>query len=261
MVWIKNLSGGDEIDGACTFRPAIETQIEIEYQLSQCGRGLKYSSDPTLMIKEPAMSEGQLVRSASSAIVVSSEGDAKMLEINGTAASAVIEYVETLREYALESIKGNRAKPDTMHSEQSGKALEMLYQPLISLVEELRISYGSDGLVNVLKMAVRASSVYALKVQGKPIGRLPDEPIALKWRWFFSPTYADQVQHATALGLAIEGGFMSPDAAVEAWAPTVDIESVENEMSLIEAHQEKLQQNEIQLKAFSPKPSGPGANA
>ena len=33
-------------DGACTFRAAIETQIEIDYQLSQAGRGLKYSSDP-----------------------------------------------------------------------------------------------------------------------------------------------------------------------------------------------------------------------
>ena len=36
---------------------AIETKIEIDYQLSQAGRGLKYSSDPTLLIKEPATSE------------------------------------------------------------------------------------------------------------------------------------------------------------------------------------------------------------
>ena len=53
MVWIRNLPGqsstGDAVDGACTFRAAIETQIEIEYQLSQAGRGLKYSSDPTLV--------------------------------------------------------------------------------------------------------------------------------------------------------------------------------------------------------------------
>jgi len=57
IVWIRNLPGpsstGDTADGACTFRAAIETQIEIDYQLSQAGRGLKYSSDPTLLIKEP----------------------------------------------------------------------------------------------------------------------------------------------------------------------------------------------------------------
>src|SRR5580692_8599996 len=45
LVWIRNLPGpsasGDSNDGACTFRAAIEIQIEIDYQLSQAGRGLK----------------------------------------------------------------------------------------------------------------------------------------------------------------------------------------------------------------------------
>ncbi len=62
IAWIRNLSGGDDIDGECTFRAAIETQIEIDYQLSQAGRGLKYSSDPTLLIKEPAADAGQMQR-------------------------------------------------------------------------------------------------------------------------------------------------------------------------------------------------------
>ena len=33
MVWVRNLPGGDGTDGACTFRAAIETAIEIDYQL------------------------------------------------------------------------------------------------------------------------------------------------------------------------------------------------------------------------------------
>ncbi|MDD2705325.1 MAG: hypothetical protein PHU07_08340 [Acidocella sp.] len=53
VVWIRNLPGGDGIDGACTFRSAIDTNIEIDYQLSQAGRGLKYSSDPTLLGSGP----------------------------------------------------------------------------------------------------------------------------------------------------------------------------------------------------------------
>lgn len=39
MVWIRNLPGGIAPDGACTFRAAVETGIEIDYQLSQAGRG------------------------------------------------------------------------------------------------------------------------------------------------------------------------------------------------------------------------------
>ncbi|MDE8347673.1 MAG: hypothetical protein POH28_16095, partial [Acidocella sp.] len=32
VVWIKNLPGGEGVDGACTFRCAIDTNIEIDYQ-------------------------------------------------------------------------------------------------------------------------------------------------------------------------------------------------------------------------------------
>ena len=39
LTWIKNLPGGSGADGACTFRAAIETAVEIDYQLSQAGRG------------------------------------------------------------------------------------------------------------------------------------------------------------------------------------------------------------------------------
>ncbi len=101
LVWIRNMPGfsvtGDPNDGACTFRAAIETQIEIDYQLSQAGRGLKYSSDPTLLIKEPATTDSEIVKGAGNALVVSDKGDAKLLEIGGTASAAVIEYVRTLR--------------------------------------------------------------------------------------------------------------------------------------------------------------------
>jgi hypothetical protein len=116
MVWIKNLPGGTDPDGWCTFRPAIETVIETDYQLSQAGRGLKYPSDPTLLIKEPAATDGQMVRSPANALVVSEGGDAKLLEIGGTAA-AVMEYTPGLREAVLESMPANlffKANPTTI---------------------------------------------------------------------------------------------------------------------------------------------------
>ena len=132
VVWIRNLPGpsatGDADDGACTFRAAIETQIEIDYQLSQAGRGLKYSSDPTLLIKEPATTDSEIVKGAGNALVVSEKGDAKLLEIGGTASAAVIEYVRTLREFALESVHGNRANADRLTAAQSGRALELMNQ-------------------------------------------------------------------------------------------------------------------------------------
>ena len=160
MVWIRNLPGqsstGDIVDGACTFRAGIETQIEIEYQLSQAGRGLKYSSDPTLLIKEPVTTDSEIIKGAGNALIVSEKGDARLLEIGGTASAAVIEYVRTLRELALESVHGNRANADRLTAAQSGRALELMNQGLIWLADNLRVSYGEGALLSLARMVLRS---------------------------------------------------------------------------------------------------------
>lgn len=170
--WVRNLPGGDTIDGACTFPDeAIDTGIEIDYQLSQVGRGLKYSSDPTLLIKEPALSDGTMVRSASNAITVGADGDAKLLEINGDAASAVMDYVRMLRELALETMHGNRANADKISAAQSGRAMELMNQALIWLADRLRISYGEGALLDLLNMVTKASQKIALTFKdGSAVG-------------------------------------------------------------------------------------------
>ena len=166
MVWIRNLPGGVAPDGLCTFRAAVETSIEIDYQLSQAGRGLKYSSDPTLLIKEPAGLEGELVRGAGNALVVSEKGDARLLEIGGTAAGAVLDYVRMLRELALEGVHGNRADASRLGAPASGRALELMNQGLIWLADNLRVSYGEGGLLPLCRMILRAGARYPLRVGG-----------------------------------------------------------------------------------------------
>ena len=164
IVWIKNLPSpsatGDNADGGCTFAAAMHTQVEIDYQLSQVGRGLKYSSDPTLLLKDASLPDGELIRGAGNALIVSEKGDARLLEIGGTASAAVIEYVRTLRELALEGIHGNRASPERITAAQSGRALELLNQGLVWLADNLRTSYGEAGLLQLARLIVRASQMY-----------------------------------------------------------------------------------------------------
>ncbi len=238
MVWIRNLPGGDAPDGASTFRAAVDTSVEIDYQLSQAGRGLKYSSDPTLLLKEPATSDGSLVRSGSSAIIVGPDGDAKMLEINGTASAAVVEYVRTLRELALESIHGNRSSADKISAAQSGRAMELLFAPLISLADNLRVSYGEDALLKLMRMVISASHTYQLKIFGAPIAPLPEQTrLSLKWGPWFSLTLADKVQQAQAVATAVAAGIMSKETAVKELASIYDVEDVALELQRIAAEQ------------------------
>lgn len=239
VAWVKNLPGGDEIDGACTFPDeAIDTGIEIDYQLSQVGRGLKYSADPTLLIKEPALSDGTMIRSASNAISVGKDGDAKLLEINGTAATAVMDYVRMLRELAIETMHGNRANADKISAAQSGRAMELMNQALIWLADRLRISYGEGALLDLLNMVVKASDKLALTFKdGSKVGKLKG-PVALRWPAWYQPTATDLMNTANTLRTLVDAGLLSRQTAIKTIAAQYDIEDTEAEYALAEAERQ-----------------------
>ncbi|WP_428533499.1 phage portal protein [Rhodopila sp.] len=232
IVWIKNLPGlpttGDSNDGACTFAAAMHTQVEIDYQLSQVGRGLKYSSDPTLLLKDPSLSDGDLIRGAGNALVVSEKGDARLLEIGGTASAAVIEYVRTLRELALESIHGNRASPERITAAQSGRALELLNHGLICLADNLRASYGEAGLLQLARLIVRASQKYSIVVLGVPVEPLePGASLSLKWPRWYPSTADDRQKDVQSLTSLVAAGCISRETALRAIAACYDLEYAE----------------------------------
>lgn len=238
LVWAKNLPGGDEIDGCPTFPgEAIDTQIEIDYQLSQAGRGLKYSSDPTLLIKEPPFSDSAMVRSASNAIVVGQDGDAKLLEINGTAVAAVLDYVKHLREVAMESMHGNRASAEKISAAQSGKAMELLHQALVWLADRLRVNYGEGALLSLLQMVVKASAKFDLVYKdGTQVGKLDaSKPVSLRWPGWFKPTPDELMNRATTLSKLCDAGLLSRATAIKILAADYDIEDAEAEKKLADA--------------------------
>jgi Phage portal protein, SPP1 Gp6-like len=238
MVWIRNLPGTSSSkspnEGACTFRAAIETQIEIDYQLSQAGRGLKYSSDPTLLLKEPAIISGELVRGAGNALVVGEKGDARLLEIGGTASAAVIEYVRTLREFALEAVHGNRSSPDRLTTAQSGKALELMNQGLLWLADNLRITYGEVALASLVRMVIRASQIYRLRVMGEEVPPLdPAGPLSLKWPSWYPSSADDRQKDAQTLATLTASGLISRETAVKVICGTYDVDDPSDELTRI----------------------------
>ena len=234
IVWVRNLPGGNGIDGGCTFRPAIETTIEIDYQLSQAGRGLKYSSDPTLLIREPAGLEGDLLRGGGNALVVSEKGDARLLEINGSAAAAVIDYVRTLRAMALESVHGNRANPDRLQAGASGRAIDLLNQGLLFLADNLRVSYGS-AIVQLARMMLRAAHRYPLLVGGHRLGALDSNaPLHLVWPDWHPPSADDQSKQANAVIALRQAGLLSTETALKNLANSFNLSDVMAEIGRIQ---------------------------
>jgi hypothetical protein len=234
LVWIRNLPGGTGLDGACTFRAAIDTSIEIDYQLSQAGRGLKYSSDPTLLIREPAGLDGRMVRGAADALVVSEKGDAKLLEIGGTASQAVIEYVRILRELALENVHGNRADASRLSAPASGRSLEMMNQGLLWLADNLRISYGESGMLEVARMMLRVHAAMGLRVDGAVLPEVvPDATLSLRWPDWYPPDSIDRQRDAQTVTGLVAAGQMARETAIQVLAPLYDITDVPAELARI----------------------------
>lgn len=274
-VWIKNLPKPNSIDGYCTFELAIDSNIELDYQLSQAGRGLKYSSDPTTVLKlddsqtfnevnavqiadspiilpdgSSATIQGapmgnaskRVVRSSNNALVVSKEEDVEMLEISGEACKAVLEYVRTLREFALEGIHGNRANADKVNAAQSGKAMQAMNQPLIWLAAKFRITYGQFGLLPLLEMALKATRVYEIILNNTIYKDLNQRVcISLKWPHWYPNTPADKQQIANTVKTLTDTQVMSKRTATQTIADDYNISDIEEEETQIAHDQAALQ--------------------
>ena len=231
IVWMRNISAGggfdpEGMDGACTFSAAIDTVIEADYLLSQAGRGLKYGSDPTLVLKDPNAALGPVsgvVRSggAASALTLPPEGDAKLLEINGNAAAAVLAHVQELRAIALEAMHGNRAHGDRLGGSQSGRAIELMCQGLIWLADRLRISYGECGLLSLMRMVCAASAKLhgGLRIGGQDYADLDPAGLSLIWPSWFPANFADKQAQAATVTALVDSGVISRGTAFDIIAP------------------------------------------
>lgn len=244
IVWIRNLPTAKRIDlcdGACTFEKAIDTVIESDYLLSQGGRALKYAADPTIVIKQGTLgAEDEPVRvgGAARALSVDTDGDAKLLEINGTAAKAVLDHVTHLRGVALEAIHGNRANADRLSAATSGRAIELMMAGLIALADRLRISYGEGGLLKLLHMICKASSVVS---DGLLVGDKTDmkdidpEGLELRWPAWLAALPRDILDGAQALVTAVDGNVISRQTAVARFGAMLGVDDATEEFARVEA--------------------------
>ncbi|MEQ1694768.1 MAG: phage portal protein [Hyphomicrobiaceae bacterium] len=268
--WIRNLPGGDETDGAATFEPALENSVEMDYQLSQSGRGLKYMSDPTLVISEPPItpmgnSSEPMIKSAANALRVPEGASAHLLEISGAGAAAVENYVRTVREFSLELCGGNRSSADKLSAAQSGRAMELMNQGLIWLADKMRTSYGEVGLINLIRMVVRANESFPLNILGQTVpkgffGAADSIEITLKWPPWYAPTLQDHMNQASAIRTYRQADVLSQDTAVRQIAHDFDIEDPEDEIEQIRSEKDDAMKRQVEMekqtRPFEYKPSG-----
>lgn len=227
-VWIRNMGERRQIDGPCTFEAIVDIQVELDYTISMAGRGYHYTADPMLALIDgdmadllPAGGDSELdgggegdggsvaiTKSPARALSIAHGGDAKMLEITGKGLEGSLNYARLLREYAFEVLSGNKADQDHTKggNAQSGRALEVLTQALVWLVEELRTPYGLRGYLPLVKMMLVALKNGDLELPDVKVEAInPALPLRLFWPEWYRPIGQELMNHIEALVTAAGG--------------------------------------------------------
>lgn len=221
-VWIKNQPGGMAPDGECTWESGINNFIEYDYMASQIGRGLFYSAAPQLMIKGDLVNVkdgpgGPVHSGPVNAIQLAPDQrdvmggtitghDAKLLETTGEGLKAGIEFNQMLKRATLEQISVSRKDLESIKGSMSGKAMELIDQEFIDLIQELRIQYCEFGYLQLLKKICIA----AIMMKHPAAEGLSDtvvDALELQYPAMYTPDEQGFLFLVQALDLAVNGAF------------------------------------------------------
>lgn len=251
VCWIKNPDDSEDyLDGQCFFEPIIDIGIEIDYQMSQHGRLLKYNSDPTLVIKDPSAIDDKQIMKGVGALMLGADSDAKLLQIDNAATAAVLEYVKSMRQFALEVVRADRSNPDKLLSGHSGIALKMINRPLVSFVDEMRIAYGDMGLLQIYKMILKIATSGNLDLQYEIKFNHEDSQtdLLLDWPQFYPLTEQDKKSTAETLDKLTNSGIISHKTALENIADDYGVTDIEEEIKEVQQEQAALAAQQPQIK-------------
>lgn len=275
-------------DGMCFFEPAIDYQFRIDRTVSQTGRAFDYAGDPQLATSNAGSASGDFGEAeddeipgatASDVVEVSEKGGAWFLEIKGEGLSVAIDvYVKMLVRLAKEVAGASRITEESQAgTELSGVAMKLLNSSLIYLVGVLRISFGEQGLVPLLRLAMRIaqrvdvalpSLAARLKLAKVADGSEPDPAafIELNWPPFYEPTGQDKLFEVQAITTAVEGGVVSQETAVANASQMFDVQDSGQELDTIKSEAAEKQQAALQMQrevaqiAPAPQPGARGSH-
>jgi hypothetical protein len=239
--WFSTAKDKFNPDGPSLFADVLGFIDDLNYSLSQSSQAVSYNQDPQLTVKGVDEEElDTLIRSSSKAWNLGRAGEAKFIE---SALSGVTEARETRaddRNRMLEVIRIVINDPEKIvGSAMSGKAMEILCEPLVELIDELRTVY-EDKIRNLLlKIAL---TCLVQNAQGNqtvietPPGYQPSSlDVTVQWPDIFPPTIDDIAKMTTTAVAAATGMLISRETLTKYLAPLFGIENVEEELAKIAA--------------------------
>jgi len=235
-VWVRPLDDADEgaLDGEPMFEGVEDLVEDIDRVLSQKSRALRYNLDPTRVWFGLSEKDEQNVRTADGpAVSVSAKtdgADVTQLELNGSSLEVAEAHAAAQRARALETTRVVSPDPDKLlAAANSGKALEILYAPMLELCGELRTSFGAalKQLISQILDAVRSGPLGAPGALAVPPPPIPAGKLCLRWGSYFAPTSQDQANATNIAVSAVRERLLDRETATRWLCKSLGISDVE----------------------------------
>jgi hypothetical protein len=239
--WFRTTYDRQSPDGESLIADVTDFIDTLNYSLSQSEQAVSYNQDPQLILNGMLDDEvSNLVRSATKSWNLGREGDAKFLE----SGLSGVERAESLREKVRLNISDvtrliMHDPEKVVGHAQSAKAMEVLFEAMVELIEEIRpmlepslVSLVTKlGLINYLMAKLGEPTPIMI-----PEGFVP-ESIALscKWAKVFPMTMADLQAKAAVAGQITGATIASREWALEWMAQDLGVEDLEYEKARIAA--------------------------
>ncbi len=162
FVWIQNLPSDDisTIDGVPDYEGLYDTFDALDVLYSVLVHGTTLNLDPTLLLKvDPDLLErsGAVQKGSRAALNVGPAGDARYMELQGTAVTAGTALFMKMRESALEVAQCIIPDPNQVGaSGTSSVALKVVNAPMLSKADVIREQY-DHGMRQLLQQQLRGA--------------------------------------------------------------------------------------------------------
>lgn len=215
--WIAN--GGfvaGDIDGFPLIdEPEWAVCDAVNYTVSQTQRAITYNQDPWLVFKNAKVDADQLKKGGGRTLSINADrdgqtADAALLELSGSGQEVGFRFVDTSRAALAQICQVVLHDPGAWSGALSGTALERLLAPMLTMVSELRGTYGASLARLVKKM---------LAAEAGSLAALGDAMVTTNWGPLIDPTEGDAALALSNAITALDAGLITFDMAVAKVAP------------------------------------------
>lgn len=238
--WFKAPGGEhNSPDGDSIIGDLLDFIDEINYSLSQSSQAVQYNQEPVLTIKGMSEDEANvIVKSATKALNLGREGEAKFLETNLEGTKTAGENRKDIRLLVQDVARVVFLDPEKMAANaQSGKSMEVMHGPMVELINELRALFEPDVISLLMKISLSYLVLNGQGIETDIVIPAGWQPASMNFTCHWPPVFPltiEDLQKKVQMGVQVAGASIFSRETITRWlAEDFHVEDIEEELDKV----------------------------